>query len=276
MRKRCTVEHLFVAAVAVCLASLALASSVLFSANAASSEYPQLQISWVGDRMYPAIADGDTVTLEFFTDAKSVKVGDIIVYDSIVAVAWFPGSKDVWIIDRVVEIFEKDGHLWFKTKGDHNVDVDPWDVPDHRALGKAVGIVHSAHPSLGATVLQPAAKPVLDFSDERVQTLLPLLAGSCITAVYFVAVGVRKSGKFSLRRSRWENCRSCRYYQTWLGYELIEVKGRLEMRRTVDWSRGFCEKKHAIVFEGVGKGRCRKHRPIEVMSSSDIVESGSR
>jgi signal peptidase I len=275
MQERCTAERLFLIAVAVCLASLAVASYVLFSANAASSEYLQMQISCDGDRMYPAIADGDTVTVELFIDVKSVKVGDIIAYGSNIAVAWFPELKGIWIVDRVVEIFEKDGHLWFKTKGDHNVNVDPWDVPDDWVSGKVVSIAHCGHPSLSATVLQPAPKPALDFSDERVQMSLSLFAGFCITAVYFVAVGVRKYGKFSLKRSRWQNCRSCRYYQAGLGYELIEVNGRLEMRRTVDSSRGFCEKKRAIIFEGVGKGRCRKYKAIRVMSPSDMLEPSS-
>jgi signal peptidase I len=86
--------------------------------------------------MEPTIKTGSVAFVKE-VDAKSVKVGDIIAFTS-------PNDPNNTILHRVNTISSTDP-LLFKTKGDHNNDIDAWDVP-----GVGVkGVYITAIPYLG-------------------------------------------------------------------------------------------------------------------------------
>ena len=68
-------------------------------------------------------------------DAKNIKIGDVIVFVG--------GSKDP-IIHRVVKKADKDGMIYFQTKGDNNGDsiktqqLDETNIAENGVVGKAV------------------------------------------------------------------------------------------------------------------------------------------
>jgi signal peptidase I len=104
-------------AIAVNLVLVTLSLAAVPRVEAASPEY--VQITGRRDSKYPAIADGDTVTVEMITEVNTIKVGDIIVYGSIASLAWNPNPTSIWIAHRVTEKYVKDGGLCFRTKGDN-------------------------------------------------------------------------------------------------------------------------------------------------------------
>lgn len=82
--------------------------------------------------MVPYFNPGDLLLLER-TDPAQVNVGDVIAFHP-------PNSKDemTFVTHRVVDIIEKNGTLYFRTKGDNNDDEDPFLVPQQNVYGRAV------------------------------------------------------------------------------------------------------------------------------------------
>ncbi|MDH6367501.1 MULTISPECIES: signal peptidase I [Breznakia] len=80
------------------------------------------------DSMYPEIQSGDLIICNV-TDAKKVKVGDIITY-------FDPKSeKNAVVTHRVVEIQDVEGKLAFITKGDANNTNDADPIPEQNLVG---------------------------------------------------------------------------------------------------------------------------------------------
>jgi len=89
--------------------------------------------------MVPTLNVGDVVIVTG-VDPESIKVGDIIVFNKIV---YLPGKNyekqlQTPVVHRVVDIVEKGGLRYFKTKGDANPLPDHWYVPEDAVLGKVL------------------------------------------------------------------------------------------------------------------------------------------
>jgi len=84
-----------------------------------------------GNSMEPTLSDGDLVMVKK-VDPEDVKVGDVIVFHE-------PGSESTVIIHRVVGKVERDGRVFFQTKGDNNDVQDPWLVSEEDLIGVVVG-----------------------------------------------------------------------------------------------------------------------------------------
>lgn len=80
------------------------------------------------DSMYPDIKSGDLIICRT-VDAGSVRVNDVISF-------FDPqGNGTSVVTHRVVEILEKDGELYFRTKGDNNNTEDKELVPSDNLVG---------------------------------------------------------------------------------------------------------------------------------------------
>ena len=91
----------------------------------------------VSGSMEPSIKTG-SVAFTREVDSKTIKTGDIIAFTS-------PNNPNDTILHRVDSISSTDP-LTFKTKGDHNNDIDAWDVTD---VG-IKGVYIAAIPYLGS------------------------------------------------------------------------------------------------------------------------------
>jgi len=72
--------------------------------------------------------EGDIMVL-YGTEPEDIKIGHVIVYAS--------QQNNPPIIHRVVSV-EKNGDIFFRTKGDHNIIEDKEQIPDENYLGRAV------------------------------------------------------------------------------------------------------------------------------------------
>lgn len=98
--------------------------------------------------MAPTITTGQTVKVKIGYDGAILKAGlqnsshpgDLIVYSTIVASSHIPQPKSMWICHRVVDKYAKNGSWYFRTMGDNNPQIDPWEVPGHFVLGVVVEI----------------------------------------------------------------------------------------------------------------------------------------
>jgi signal peptidase len=81
------------------------------------------------DSMYPEIESGDMIICQI-TDAEDIKVKDIIAF-------FDPAGNGTSVVThRVEEITEKDGVIYFSTKGDANNTADDMPVPADKLVGK--------------------------------------------------------------------------------------------------------------------------------------------
>lgn len=172
--------------------------SNLIPVHAYSTEYLCLTVN--GDSMYPAIRDGDTVKVKLRVNGSSVKVGDIIVYCTIAAIAYNPRPKAMFIGHRVIRKYVKDGTWHFKTKGDNSAEADPWEVPQHFLLGVVVDVVHTNRQT------EPSTAPQ-QYSDRSAVSTVPddLFLGLVIGLLVGFVVskcGKQASESFSHHRKR--------------------------------------------------------------------------
>lgn len=80
------------------------------------------------DSMYPDIKSGDLIICHT-ADAESIRVNDVISF-------FDPQGNGTSIVThRVVELVEKDGTLYFRTKGDNNNTEDKELVPSDNLVG---------------------------------------------------------------------------------------------------------------------------------------------
>ena len=79
-----------------------------------------------GNSMIPIINDGDSILVEPYMD-KTLKPGDIIVYRK------FSDHLTVHRITSIVRLSEC--RFYCKTKGDNNIEADPYKVFNHEIIG---------------------------------------------------------------------------------------------------------------------------------------------
>ena len=84
----------------------------------------------VSNSMYPTFERGDLIFVRGVDSPDEIKQGDIIVFQ----LKGDPETK----VHRVVEIENNNGQVQFKTKGDHNPNIDPWDVSFEEVKGKVL------------------------------------------------------------------------------------------------------------------------------------------
>ncbi len=83
--------------------------------------------------MYPLICDGSTLTFLPATADRSLKAGDIALFER-------PG---ILVAHRVVGSFYQDGCLWFREKGDNMLF--PGMFPASSLIGRVIHIEHNGH-----------------------------------------------------------------------------------------------------------------------------------
>lgn len=94
------------------------------------------------DSMYPEIESGDLIICEV-VDAEDVKVKDVIAF-------FDPAGNGTSVVThRVIDIFEKDGQIYFTTQGDANNTADSKPVPGN----KLVGLYNSRIGGLGHVIM---------------------------------------------------------------------------------------------------------------------------
>lgn len=98
-----------------------------------NTETPMVVV--ISNSMSPQINKGDLLFVQG-RDPEDIKVGDIIVFD---AHDLWSGAPDEPIVHRVIEIDEKDGKLYFVTKGDANEYKDDKPVPEDHVIGVVIG-----------------------------------------------------------------------------------------------------------------------------------------
>ena len=87
-------------------------------------------IAILSDSMSPYFSRGDVVVYQKINDdtLKKIEKGNIIVYS----------KEKQYIVHRVIDKYEKNGKLYFVTKGDANNDKDFDPVEDENVLGKYI------------------------------------------------------------------------------------------------------------------------------------------
>lgn len=88
--------------------------------------------------MLPTMAQGD-IALSIRSDPSEIVVGDVVVFQKVV-----PFTKVQIVAHRVVEVIEGERGYVFRTKGDANTDVDPWDITSSDVIGRVVAVVPGA------------------------------------------------------------------------------------------------------------------------------------
>jgi signal peptidase I len=88
--------------------------------------------------MLPTMAQGD-IALSVRSDPGEIAVGDVLVFQKVV-----PFTKVQIVAHRVVEVVEGEQGYVFRTKGDANDDMDPWDSTSSDVIGRVIAVVPGA------------------------------------------------------------------------------------------------------------------------------------
>jgi signal peptidase I, archaeal type len=102
--------------------------------------------------MIPTLNIGDVIIVKGI-NPKDIKVNDIIVYKRI------RDNEIIYIVHRVIEIYNDKGKLKFRTKGDNNLIPDIWLVDEK----DVVGIVIFKIPIIGYISLAIQKIPMLYY-----------------------------------------------------------------------------------------------------------------
>jgi signal peptidase I len=233
-------------------------------AGGSSSEY--MCLNCVGGSMYPTIKEGDMVQVKTNVDPASLQVGDIIVYGSIAAIAYIPSPKAICICHRIVEKHDEGGTWHFRTKGDNNSEVDPWDVPDYWLLGLVVHIVHVEPTSGSPTVAPDSPEPLEPKNVSSPQAPLQIPAETiivslivCITVAAFIKLRSRKRLAM-LRKTLVHSCFSCDYFRPQTIYELKRTNGRLGIQKRTDLTRGLCALRKVAITSILVEPTCKAYK----------------
>ena len=121
--------------------------------------------------MVPTFNPGDVLIIRA-VNPKSIRVGDIIAFD---VVTYDIESGPIVrlpmiVVHRVIDIVEKNGVLYFKTKGDNNPAPDPWYVPEGGVVGVAEKLISLGR--LGLMLVTPQGKAIVFL-----MTVLLILTG---------------------------------------------------------------------------------------------------
>jgi signal peptidase len=105
-----------------------------------ATEYPVLVV--VSGSMVPTLNIGDIIFIKGMP-AEKIEVGTIVVFHS-------PREYETLVVHRVVERLNRDGTVYFRTKGDFNRYVDDWAVPKEYV----VGVFSARVPYVGIIVMR--------------------------------------------------------------------------------------------------------------------------
>ena len=97
------------------------------------------------ESMLPTLKVGDLIVVRG-TDPTNIQENQIIVFHS-------PRNNDMLIVHRVVRVVEKEGVLYFETKGDNNPGRDNWSPYPGVPQGLLVGVVIGTIPYVGYVIL---------------------------------------------------------------------------------------------------------------------------
>ena len=116
-------------------ACAALSSTLVFSFVYVKLRHELLRVD--GASMEPALREGDLVVVQVGIEPREViaeyATGDVIVF-------YRQGGPDELVTHRAVEKYVA-GEIWyFKTKGDHNPNIDCWRVPENDVIGKITAV----------------------------------------------------------------------------------------------------------------------------------------
>jgi signal peptidase I len=231
------------AAIAIDLLAVALLLSTL--PRPAAMDIGYVQMGGKGDSMYPTIKEGQLITVQMPVKIESIEVGDIIVYGSIAVMAYVPYPETLWICHRVTEKYQKDGQWWFRTKGDNNSEIDPWEVPYYWVTGLVVDIAQpkslpsSQAPSSEPTQPQPVAPR---YPSIELEVALPIAGGLTLIAMMVALTHLRHRKQLTmLRKTNIHSCYTCIHYRKRYLQRLVVINGRQRIQRTPDFSRGACQ-----------------------------------
>lgn len=84
----------------------------------------------VSDSMKPTFERGDLIFIRGVDSPDEIKENDIIVFQL--------GGESITKVHRVIGIENVNGQVQFTTKGDHNLNPDPWDVSFEEVKGEVV------------------------------------------------------------------------------------------------------------------------------------------
>jgi signal peptidase len=88
-----------------------------------------------GPSMTPALGLGDAIILDQ-VDAASLAVGDVVSLRN--------GPTQAVYTHRIIRVAERDGEIWFETKGDANASPDPAISPASAVIGRVSHVVPEA------------------------------------------------------------------------------------------------------------------------------------
>jgi hypothetical protein len=114
----------------------------------------------------------------------------------------------MWICHRVVEKYRKGGIWYFRTKGDNNSEIDPWEVPGYWLLGVVTSIepVEYTPEPPPTTLGSPEPLQSQDASSRRMPSQTPveiLMAGFVVSATIAAFIKLRSRKQLAmLRRAR--------------------------------------------------------------------------
>lgn len=90
--------------------------------------FPVRPIGVATGSMEPNIHIGDMVLIDQKVNVNDIKAGDVIQY----------GLNNYTVIHRVEQVYQEEGHTYFKTKGDNNEDSDLKPVSEGQLKGKVI------------------------------------------------------------------------------------------------------------------------------------------
>ncbi|MBR6916872.1 MAG: signal peptidase I [Clostridia bacterium] len=108
-------------------------SFVSTSGNGVPSIFGYEILSIQTESMYPTLVQGDLVIDKSVSDAKDLKIDDIITYWTVI------DGERVLNTHRIYEIYDGGNYLIFATKGDNNDVEDPLTVHESEVVGKYTG-----------------------------------------------------------------------------------------------------------------------------------------
>ena len=112
------------------LAVTLLMSIVYASALILGSRHPFMVMET--NSMYPVLRVNDIAVVASPPKEHIYQVGDIIVYRH----PWRPSD---YVAHRIVAIEYSEDGIYYITKGDNNLDIDPWSVPHENVEGQVIG-----------------------------------------------------------------------------------------------------------------------------------------
>ena len=233
------------------MVAAALAFLLFSSVSASSGGY--YTFTGKGSSMYPTIAEGDRITVQFCMNGTLVDVGDIIAYSTIVTGL---DTGYMLICHRVIEKYEKDDTWYFKTQGDNCPEPDFYEVPEYWLFGIVVDIEHTDNSNVHTETLSQTGHPLL----QGPQTALLGAGVLCVITAAAVLSRRRNKQKALLKNANIYSCYTCKHYEMQYVYRLTTTDGRIGIRKVPDFSRGYCQYLNHYVLD-LSRWSCKGYEP---------------